>query len=508
MGAPLRPLGVLLGWILLQLPTVAGWGPILPTLDNRGTRRRHSLFAYVPHLPRVQFTDDEDVVVEQAEEEVDEDSAYRILAGNIATCLMASDLKRDDGTDGAATGWTAWIDEPSAYRLQSCLNLIRMPTEDDVSVAWTRWFKATPEPFVMDLSEEIRSLLNATMAEELLERIGTNSNEFLGRISLRLIVLPSGSLLDTPLRAPTGAMVYGKLLYGGATRYRLVGSAKRRAGERLQICSPGEASPGWLQYGGSPRNYAAVDMGPCLIMEIELLPKGPDLAMMGRADPLAQALRSGVMSASGSKMPALHDLLDFAPDVKDEEDEAQLVDSRTSLDVCDLEEYFCTSTGGLRRQIDEIVRRVLDGRVVQPVRDVLLPNSTSTEIDRIRREEMKGLLELGLRPPKGLLLYGPPGCGKTQLAREISTILDARPPKIVAAPELLDRWVGGSEKLIRLLFEDAEVELKMCNGDPTLSALHVVVIGRFCQMTETRVDLVTHTAFVVLSYLPLDATGR
>jgi hypothetical protein len=487
MGAPLRPLGVLLGWILLQLPTVAGWGPILQTFDNRGTRRRHSLFAYVPHLPRVRLTDDEDVVVEQAEEEVDEDSAYRILAGNIATCLMASDLKRDDGTDGAATGWTAWIDEPSAYRLQSCLNLIRMPTEDDVSVAWTRWFKATPEPFVMDLSGEIRSLLNATMAEELLERIGTNSNEFLGRISLRLIVLPSGSLLDTPLRAPTGAMVYGKLLYGGATRYRLVGSAKRRAGERLQICSPGEASPGWLQYGGSPRNYAAVDMGPCLIMEIELLPKGPDLAMMGCADPLAQALRSGVMSASGSKMPALHDLLDFAPDVKDEEDEAQLVDSRTCLDACDLEEYFCTSTGGLRRQIDEIVRRVLDGRVVQPVRDVLLSNSTSTEIDRIRREEMKGLLELGLRPPKGLLLYGPPGCGKTQLAREISIILDARPPKIVAAPELLDRWVGGSEKLIRLLFEDAEVELKMCNGDPTLSALHVVVIGRFCQMTETRV---------------------
>ena len=67
--------------------------------------------------------------------------------------------------------------------------------------------------------------------------------------------------------------------------------------------------------------------------------------------------------------------------------------------------------------------------------------------------------------------------GKTQLAREISTILNARPPKIVAAPELLDRWVGGSEKLIRELFDDAENELRACNGDATKSALHVIVIG-------------------------------
>ncbi|ACI65101.1 predicted protein, partial [Phaeodactylum tricornutum CCAP 1055/1] len=78
---------------------------------------------------------------------------------------------------------------------------------------------------------------------------------------------------------------------------------------------------------------------------------------------------------------------------------------------------------------------------------------------------MQSLLELGLQPVRGLLLYGPPGCGKTQLAREISTLLDARPSKIVAAPELLDRWVGGSERLIRELFVDAEVD-----------GLHVVVI--------------------------------
>ena len=42
--------------------------------------------------------------------------------------------------------------------------------------------------------------------------------------------------------------------------------------------------------------------------------------------------------------------------------------------------------------------------------------------------------------------------------------------------ELLDRWVGSSEKLIRDLFKDAEAELTACNGDATRSALHVIVV--------------------------------
>ena len=72
------------------------------------------------------------------------------------------------------------------------------------------------------------------------------------------------------------------------------------------------------------------------------------------------------------------------------------------------------------------------------------------------------------------------------MAREIARALKARAPKIVSAPELLDRWVGGSERLVRELFHDAEAELAACNGDATRSALHVIVIDEIDAVFRKR----------------------
>jgi hypothetical protein len=44
-------------------------------------------------------------------------SAFEILAGNIH-CLVKSDLKRQTGLDGSSTGWTSWVQEYSAFRMQ------------------------------------------------------------------------------------------------------------------------------------------------------------------------------------------------------------------------------------------------------------------------------------------------------------------------------------------------------------------------------------------------------
>jgi transitional endoplasmic reticulum ATPase len=58
---------------------------------------------------------------------------------------------------------------------------------------------------------------------------------------------------------------------------------------------------------------------------------------------------------------------------------------------------------------------------------------------------------LGIRPPKGILLYGPPGCGKTLLARGVATESEANFITI-KGPEVFSKWVGESEKAIREVF--------------------------------------------------------
>lgn len=60
----------------------------------------------------------------------------------------------------------------------------------------------------------------------------------------------------------------------------------------------------------------------------------------------------------------------------------------------------------------------------------------------------------------GILLFGPPGTGKTLMARQIGNMLNAREPKIVNGPQILDKYVGESEANIRRLFADAEEEEK------------------------------------------------
>ncbi|MEM2940736.1 MAG: CDC48 family AAA ATPase [Thermoproteota archaeon] len=64
--------------------------------------------------------------------------------------------------------------------------------------------------------------------------------------------------------------------------------------------------------------------------------------------------------------------------------------------------------------------------------------------------------KLGITPPKAILLYGPPGCGKTLLARAVATESEANFISI-KGPEVFSKWVGESEKAIREVFRKARL---------------------------------------------------
>jgi len=63
--------------------------------------------------------------------------------------------------------------------------------------------------------------------------------------------------------------------------------------------------------------------------------------------------------------------------------------------------------------------------------------------------------KVGISPPKGILLYGPPGCGKTLLAKAVANESGANFISI-KGPEVYSKWVGESEKTIRNLFRRAK----------------------------------------------------
>ncbi|KAF9133968.1 hypothetical protein BGW39_008455 [Mortierella sp. 14UC] len=66
----------------------------------------------------------------------------------------------------------------------------------------------------------------------------------------------------------------------------------------------------------------------------------------------------------------------------------------------------------------------------------------------------EAFIRMGIRPPKGILLYGPPGCSKTLMAKALATQAGLN-FIAVKGPELFSKWVGESEKAVREVFRKA-----------------------------------------------------
>ncbi|KAL7624597.1 transport between ER and Golgi ATPase protein [Parahypoxylon ruwenzoriense] len=117
--------------------------------------------------------------------------------------------------------------------------------------------------------------------------------------------------------------------------------------------------------------------------------------------------------------------------------------------------------GGLDEEFSTIFRRAFASRVFPP-----------------------GLVEqMGISHVKGVLLYGPPGTGKTLIARQIGKMLNAREPKIINGPEILNKYVGQSEENVRKMFADAEKEYKEKGEE---SGLHIIIFDELDAVCKQR----------------------
>ncbi|KAI6225894.1 Vesicle-fusing ATPase [Aphelenchoides besseyi] len=117
--------------------------------------------------------------------------------------------------------------------------------------------------------------------------------------------------------------------------------------------------------------------------------------------------------------------------------------------------------GGLDKEFSTIFRRAFASRLYPP----------------------EYIEQLAMKHVRGILLYGPPGTGKTLIARQIGKMLNAREPKIVNGPDILNKYVGESEANLRKLFADAEEEWRRCGAN---SGLHIIIFDELDAICKQR----------------------
>ncbi|THH12293.1 hypothetical protein EW146_g7753 [Bondarzewia mesenterica] len=131
------------------------------------------------------------------------------------------------------------------------------------------------------------------------------------------------------------------------------------------------------------------------------------------------------------------------------QDDADPMVSIMKLDKAPTESY--ADVGGLEQQIQEIKVSRVSG----------LRNTTTCSLYRLQESVELPLThpelyeEMGIKPPKGVILYGVPGTGKTLLAKAVANQTSATFLRVVGS-ELIQKYLGDGPKLVRELFRVAE----------------------------------------------------
>jgi proteasome-associated ATPase len=232
------------------------------------------------------------------------------------------------------------------------------------------------------------------------------------------------------------------------------------SGRKLRVAVSPEVPVGDLQHGQEVMLNEAMNVVAArgherageVVMLKEILDGGDRALVIGHTDEervifLADVLRGTPLRSGDSLLLETRSSYAYERVPKSEVEEL-ILEEVPDLDYGDI--------GGLAKQIEAI-------------RDAV-------ELPFLHAELFR---EHHLRPPKGILLYGPPGCGKTLIAKAVANSLAKQVQKVhggdekatafflnIKGPELLNKYVGETERHIRLVFQRARE--KASEGTPVI----------------------------------------
>ncbi|CAM9981693.1 unnamed protein product [Ectocarpus sp. 6 AP-2014] len=436
----------------------------------------------------------------------DGDGKLTLLDELLERCAEAT--KSDAAAESSHTGSSEWAGFKTAPELLEGVRAVlsrarqRSRHSDGSALAWS-WLTLSPRPV----------------------RVAVATPED-GRVGVYMTVLPAGNGSPPSHRPMYGCHMLSRVLAGEVEQVK--SNSKRVIGRSTHSSE----TPVWSSFGGGARRLINESFQPAVILEVVMYDwsrgsgysgsyAAPGTSSSGSAELRAEAEGIGRAEAAGvegdgggESGPAKNGILpivamDACPcppallfrdgDVYEEEEDGEdggrgltLVRSDGGAveqgraagevvgggveDLLTADGLAC-DVGGLDGQLEDIVRRVLSTR------------SIPTELRQA----------LGVGHVRGLLLHGPPGCGKTLLARELSRRLGARPPKLVSGPEILDKWVGEAERKVRLLFLDAELDHERCvqmGEDPAGLPLNLICFDEIDALCRSRGSLSGDTSGV------------
>ncbi|CBN77853.1 vesicle-fusing ATPase [Ectocarpus siliculosus] len=436
----------------------------------------------------------------------DGEGELTLLDELLERCAEAT--KSDAAAESSHTGSSEWAGFKTAPELLEGVRAVlsrarqRSRHSDGSALAWS-WLTLSPRPV----------------------RVAVATPED-GRVGVYLTVLPAGNGNPPSHRPMYGCHMLSRVLAGEVEQVK--SNSKRVIGRSTHSLE----TPVWSSFGGGARRLINESFQPAIILEVVMYDwsrgsgysgsyAAPGTSSSGSAELRAEAEGIGRAEAAGvegdgggESGPAKNGILpivamDACPcppallfrdgDVYEEEegeedggrgltlvrsDGGAVEQGRAAGEVVgggveDLltADGLACDVGGLDGQLEDIVRRVLSTR------------SIPTELRQA----------LGVGHVRGLLLHGPPGCGKTLLARELSRRLGARPPKLVSGPEILDKWVGEAERKVRLLFLDAELDHERCvqtGEDPAGLPLNLICFDEIDALCRSRGSLSGDTSGV------------